>query len=211
VFDIRNFSIFLHRKERFEMEQHPQKTDRRVLYTKMFLRESLLALMREKPVSKITPTELCRHADVNRNTFYTHYSSPEELLASIEEELFETIRGPIEQLATGRGVSQLIAEICQAIAKNFDLCQILLSENGDPRFLERLVSLAHDQTLQNWQESGIRADAALQEALYTYSVNGSVAVIREWVREGMPQPPLVVADQLQRMTAQGLSGFLLSA
>ena len=157
------------------MEQNPQKTDRRVLYTKMFLRDSLLELMREKPISKITPTELCRHASINRNTFYTHYSSTEELLASIEQELFETIRGSIEQLASGRSVSMLIAEICQAIAKNYDLCRVLLSENGDPRFLERLVNLAHDQTLQTWRENGIRADEALQETLYTYSVNGSVA------------------------------------
>ncbi len=190
------------------MEHNLQKMDRRVLYTKMFLRDSLLELMREMPISKITPTELCRHANINRNTFYTHYSSPEELLASIEEELFEAIRGPIERLTTRQNVSMLITEICQAIAKNYDLCHVLLSENGDPRFLERLMNLAHDQMLQNWRDSGIQADEATQEALYTFSVNGSVAVIREWVRKGMPQPPLVVANQLQRMSLQGLNGFL---
>jgi predicted transcriptional regulator len=43
--------------------------DRRVLYTKMFLREALFELMREKPIGKITPTELCRKANINRNIF----------------------------------------------------------------------------------------------------------------------------------------------
>jgi hypothetical protein len=46
------------------------KEDRRVLYTKMFLREALLELMREKPVDRITPTELCRRAGINRNDTY---------------------------------------------------------------------------------------------------------------------------------------------
>jgi len=71
------------------------KEDRRVRYTKMVLRESLLALMKQKAISKITPTELCRHADVNRNTFYAHYSSPYDLLIQIESELYEEIRQSI--------------------------------------------------------------------------------------------------------------------
>ena len=45
-----------------------KKIDRRVRYTKMVLRESLLELMKTKPVVKITTTELCKHADINRNT-----------------------------------------------------------------------------------------------------------------------------------------------
>ncbi|MEA4913640.1 MAG: TetR/AcrR family transcriptional regulator C-terminal domain-containing protein [Christensenella sp.] len=185
----------------------PQKTDRRVLYTKMFLRESLLELMREKPISKITPTELCRRAGINRNTFYTHYKSTEDLLSSIEEELFVMVRGSLERLGSGLGIRALITEICVAIAKNFDLSRILFSENGDTHFLERLISLAHDQTMLAWRAAGIRADTALLETLYTFSVNGSVAVIRAWVREEMPQQPQAIAEQLEQLTYNGLNAF----
>ena len=38
--------------------------DRRVKFTKMVLRESLLELMREKPIGEITVTELCKNARV---------------------------------------------------------------------------------------------------------------------------------------------------
>ena len=43
--------------------------DRRVKYTLLALRGSLLELMREKDVSRITVKELCERADVNRGTF----------------------------------------------------------------------------------------------------------------------------------------------
>ena len=43
-------------------QSQKSKTDRRILYTKIFLKEALLELMKEKPVDKITPTELCRKA-----------------------------------------------------------------------------------------------------------------------------------------------------
>jgi AcrR family transcriptional regulator len=66
------------------MKHNNEKVDR-MLYTKKFLRESLLALMKEKPTAKIAPSELCRHAGMNRNTFYTHYGILEALLKSIEE------------------------------------------------------------------------------------------------------------------------------
>ena len=211
LFDIRNCSTFFHGKERFYLKQtdenQPQKTDRRVLYTKMFLRESILALMREMPISKITPTELCRRAGINRNTFYTHYQSAEELLSEIEEELFTKVRSSFERLGSGLNSRALIAEICVVIAENFELSRILLSENGDMHFLKRLVSLAHDQTMVAWREAGVQANEALLETMYTFSVNGSVAVIREWVRAGMPQPPETIAQQLEQLSYGGLQAF----
>ena len=102
----------------------------------------------------------------------------------------------------------LITEICVAIAENYNLSSILLSENGDTHFLERRISLAHDQTMVAWREAGIRADDALLETLYTYSVSGSVAVIREWVRGEMPQPPDMIAEKLDQLTYSGLSAFI---
>ena len=44
--------------------------NRKTQYTKSVIRESFLSLLREKPVEKITVTELCAKADINRSTFY---------------------------------------------------------------------------------------------------------------------------------------------
>ena len=50
------------------------KTDARVKYTKMVLKKALLELMQHKPVNKITVKEICERAELNRATFYAHYS-----------------------------------------------------------------------------------------------------------------------------------------
>ena len=50
-----------------------KKEDRRVRYTKLAIRESFLALLSEKPIEKISVTEICKRADINRGTFYSHY------------------------------------------------------------------------------------------------------------------------------------------
>lgn len=66
-----------------------KKQDARVRYTKMVIRNSLLELLRIKPIAKITVTEICERADINRATFYAHYSDPSDLLHSLEAEVIE--------------------------------------------------------------------------------------------------------------------------
>lgn len=60
----------------------PKKEDRRVRYTKQAIRDGFLRLLAEKPIEKISVTEICREADINRGTFYAHYSDPYELKRS---------------------------------------------------------------------------------------------------------------------------------
>ncbi|MFA7674359.1 MAG: TetR family transcriptional regulator, partial [Clostridia bacterium] len=51
-----------------------QNEDRRVRYTKMVLKESFINLLSKKGISNITIKQICEDADINRATFYTHYS-----------------------------------------------------------------------------------------------------------------------------------------
>jgi AcrR family transcriptional regulator len=62
------------------------KMSRKTRYTRKALRDSLVELMKDKPITKITIKELCENADVNRTTFYAHYRDQYDLLQQIEEE-----------------------------------------------------------------------------------------------------------------------------
>ena len=65
------------------------KSDARVRYTQRALKQALLTLLKEKSVNKITVKEVCALAELNRATFYSHYSDCFALLESIENELLE--------------------------------------------------------------------------------------------------------------------------
>ena len=62
------------------------KESRKTRYTRMALEDSLIELMTKKPISKITIKELCENADINRTTFYSHYSDQYDLLRQIEDD-----------------------------------------------------------------------------------------------------------------------------
>jgi len=184
-----------------------RRIDRRVKYTKMVLRESLLGLMKVKSISKITSAELCRNADINRNTFYTYYSSPEDLLSSIEEELYNEIKEEIEHSLKLDSIPSLILEICQSIQKNVALCQILFSEYGDTLFLRRIMYIAHDRSIMEWRKALV-TDSGQMERLYTYFANGCVAVIQSWIQSEMQETPQEIASFIDKVSNRGLRGFL---
>ena len=62
------------------------RSDRRVKYTKRVLQEAVLELLKTRPIATLTIKEVCELADVNRGTFYLHYSEPKEILKEIENE-----------------------------------------------------------------------------------------------------------------------------
>ena len=188
------------------------KTDRRVLYTKMFLKESLLELMKEKPVDKITPTELCRKADINRNTFYAHYYSTRDVLEEIEVEFSTQIIESLQNRFSEENIdiSQMLNEICRIIYEKRDFCKILLSENGDSAFFERIIMLGKSVIIDGWRREGVNLSDDQMDMFFSYIVIGSVALIRKWAADDMKNTPEEIATLIERATYGGINGMIES-
>lgn len=52
-------------------------------YTKEIIRKEFIKMLNEKPISKITVKDLSINCNINRNTFYYHYSDVYELLSEL--------------------------------------------------------------------------------------------------------------------------------
>ena len=68
-----------------------EKMDRRVRKTKAQLREGLARLMQKKSIKEISVKELVDEVDINRSTFYLHYTDIYQMLQKIEEEAMQNI------------------------------------------------------------------------------------------------------------------------
>ena len=169
------------------------KKDRRVKYTKMVLKQSLLQLMQEQSIQKITVTDICKSADINRNTFYSHYSSPEDLLNTIENELFKEI---IVSLDASNEARTVTLKICQSILDNQELCKIIFSENGDRKFITQ------------WKAMAKHHSTDLLEKTYIFTENGTTALIQNWIRNGFVESPEKIAsfiDEINKVVLDTLS------
>lgn len=62
---------------------------------------ALLELLDEKPLEKITVTDIAKRADVNRGTFYLHYNSVNDVV----DELQETLIAQMDQYFTDKNIT----------------------------------------------------------------------------------------------------------
>lgn len=174
-------------------QDNEKKVDRRVVLTKLSLRESLLTLLLEKPLHKITPSELCRKANMGRNTFYAHYHSPEHLLHTVEDDLYEEVSGAIKMLEADWSSIKLLTTIIEILAKNRSLCMALFSNCNNLDLLHRIVELNRETITEKWKQEGMNLPNSQGDILYTYFSNGSLAVVQKWALDGMKKSPRELA------------------
>ncbi len=75
--------------ESFQDNNEEEKIDKRILYTKMVLKDALLNELKKKPYEKIGIVKLCDVAQISRSAFYLHYDCLDDLLREIIEEALE--------------------------------------------------------------------------------------------------------------------------
>ena len=170
-----------------------ETVDRRVRKTKKQLRECLTRLLKEKKVQDITVRELTDMADLNRGTFYLHYRDVFDLLEKTENELLDEFN------------SLMYRHNAQDLTKdNSDLVYILLGENGDLNFVNRLKHLVREKCLQDWMEVFRSGNSAFFEAYYSFIVSGCVGLVQYWLQTGLTESPEELATLAEKIINQGI-------
>ncbi|MBT2685066.1 TetR-like C-terminal domain-containing protein [Bacillus sp. ISL-37] len=182
--------------------------DRRKKYTRMVLKESLMELLKNKPISNITIKEICELADINRSTFYSHYSSQFDLLNAIEEEFIEDMVLTLNHYNFSKEEEALMMteKILEYIAKKPDVCQMLLSENSDVHFQKKGMMITQEYIFKNWL-SDSQFDTETFEYINIFVVSGSIYVIKNWVENGMDKTPKEMAEIINNFINKGLSNI----
>ena len=152
------------------------KTDARVRYTKHVIKESFLRLLAEKPVNRITVKEVCEEAELNRATFYAHYSDCFALLESIEGELVDAFARSLEA-AGSFDVRSLIEAIYAMIEENREACRVLVFHGASTSVLGRMIGLAKEKSIRAWKELLKKATDEELEMLYVHLSNGLLNVV----------------------------------
>ena len=171
--------------------------DKRVLRTKKALHEALLRLIQEKPVSRVTTTELCREADINRNTFYAHYSTPEDVLREVEDAFLDELSDMLESTYDE-------GEVTLAMCREIDARRERWSAiwRGDPRLIEHAIDRCSELTLARWRTDGL--DDAGDGALFLrFITHGASGVVGSWLEDGCRMPPEKMSALINRFVLEG--------
>ena len=183
------------------------KVDVRITKTKDRLKRALLQLLKEKSLDKISISEICSLASVNRNTFYAHYTSLKELLEEIESQLLESVINNIKcDQGKGKSITELLYNILECVRDNKDLCSILFTENGDKDFLVSLLMFAFPTSVKNWSTvyNISEKDAS---RFYYFVISGVACVVKDWIKNGLDASSMELAQLLNNLILYGQNSF----
>ena len=184
-----------------------EPVDRRVRKTRRQLRECRITLLKEKKVQDITVRELTDMADLNRGTFYLHYKDVFDLLEKTEAELQEDFNQLVRKhdaVDLKQRPSVIFNEIYYLVYDNADLIEILLGENGDLSFVNRLKQLIREKCLKDWMEVFRSGNAAAFDAFFSFIVSGCIGLVQYWLQTGLKETPEQMAKLTEHIITKGI-------
>ena len=157
--------------------------------TKRALVASLKELMAEKPLDKITVTDLTEHCGVNRMTFYYHFKDIYDLVEwACVEEATRVLAGKKTYDTWQQGFLQIL----QSLQKD-KVFYINVYHSISREYIEQyLYKLTYDLMI-----------GVVEERAAGMSVRAE-----EWIRGGMKEAPAAIVERVSTVTHGGITNAL---
>lgn len=188
-----------------------KKVDRRVRKTKSQLRAGLARLMQEKGIGEITVKELVNEVDINRSTFYLHYSDIPALLREIEDDMMEEMERAVrEHPIKEDSTSRFIEDIFRVLNENREISRALIGPHGDLGFVRRSEKLLEENSSEFLAQL-FPERVQDMKYFYSYCLNGCLGFVKTWLEDGEAKPPEYAADLTFRMVVSSMKAFYETA
>lgn len=163
-----------------QASEKPRKMDRRTRYTRQAIRDALLELMKQKSFSKVTVTEICKLAEMNRGTFYLHYLDLEDVLDDILTEMMTETACVLDHVLCPERPCRGYP-FCNKIQNNSQHQILFLDESITEKLMGKIADLCKEDyvtylmchSLLTFQEA---------EAVFYFQMNGCLAINRQMLR-----------------------------
>lgn len=185
-----------------------EKLDRRARKTRAVLLKELIALLNEKDIKDISVKELSERADINRGTFYLHYSDVFDMLDKVEQELFEEFNQIFDsntKAFQSNSPLPLLLDLFHQIDEHRELVKVFLGPHGDIAFINRMTDLVSRYIAMVW-EANTHENTNLNY-FNSFIVSGCVGIIKEWLNEKNEKSPEEMAQLCSQIILQAFDIF----
>ncbi|WP_277584608.1 TetR/AcrR family transcriptional regulator [Psychrobacillus antarcticus] len=164
--------------------------DLRVVKTKKAIYQALTKLLKDKLLTDINVSELCREASINRGTFYFHYEEVgdvfkeffEEVIVDLEEsykEPYKYISALQVQTLDYKNIDPKTVRIFHHVKKYEDFYRIILSDNVSTTYYYMFFDAIRSNFIE---DSKIGEYDESKKFVYSFMTNAIIGLIIEWYR-----------------------------
>ena len=160
------------------------KQDQKTLNTKKALAASLKKFMKQKPLSKITVSQLISDCNVNRKTFYYHFEDIYDLLKwTLEEEAIEVVK-QYDLLVDYQEVITFVMDYVEENQHILNCAYDSLGREGMKRFLYAdFIGILSTLIEGIEQQENIHADAEFKQFLCEFYTEALSGILISWFHD----------------------------
>ena len=166
----------------------------------------MLTLLQKKQINQITVKELTELVDVNRGTFYFHYTDVYDLLYKTEERFFNdfntVLNGTV--LKSSDDMYPYLVEIFSFLEKNANMCRIFFSENCDMKFFNDIKALVNERCFAFRRTSTDKSDNKRTALYNAFVVNGCVGLMQRWLEDDFAETPEEISQIVLDIITSGV-------
>lgn len=167
-----------------------KKEDVRAVQSKEKIKGAFRKLLQEKGFNKTTVSDIIKLADVNRSTFYAHYTDKFDLLDKFENEAVLKLREASGQMPDNVFESdfihsaefrEYITSILTLISENKEILMILYDTEHSANFQKKLFAFIDSV----WSTHHITENLRFEREYVQVAAVGMVcSLIEKWVKSG---------------------------
>jgi len=161
------------------------ESNQRVLITKRMLKEGLMRLLNDKPLDKISITELCRESGINRTTFYRHYEWPRDVLTEMQNDFIAETFNHFQKPMTVSDVERFF----MCLADHVDLVKLFFLYNSYTDWMRLFAWIYTSFPAMQMAKVFHDFDELHAELLSSYLAGGAYFLARKWIMDDMPISP----------------------
>lgn len=173
--------------------------------TELLLADALKRMMQEKPLDRITISDLAETAGINRQTFYYHYHDIYEVVEEIFTRMahtafemcsdFDTWKGGLSSLLNKMKEDKAFVEHCIRVMPRQQVEMTLY-----PIFEETVSAVIRDTSAELILRDG---ELELITSFFKYALTGTVL---RWVDQGMQEDVSFLSERIYLLVRDGMIG-----
>lgn len=179
------------------------KTDLRVVKTRRNIQNTFISMLSEMELSRITISEICEKAEINRKTFYRHYNSISELIAELEDTIVSDFSKNLTHNNSISNVGEVIQGISAAINRQSDYFIRLMKHNPDIFGRGKIKAIMRRLITVSLKSGG--TDLLTISTAAEYTASGIISVFSQWIERGCTDDLNALTELAVQMTSRALS------
>ena len=182
-----------------------KKEDLRIARTKDAIRKAFKALVCELPYEKVTVKAIADRAEINRNTFYLHYETTDDVLKEIQSRHISEYIERVKDLTYTEDYPELVRSFFEYNEAQDDFFKKVTCDSRFDYIREGMQKKISAHTHQQSKKLHDKS-TYIQNIVRAYSTTVLI-LYRQWVADGRKIPMEEMIELATTLLESGMKGF----